>query len=209
MNKVLVGFNVILAAAVVYLFVARPGNGEEETEPQKETKTEVKTGTSTVFKANKGDGELRVAFIQADTLSARYDFFKQVEMEINMKSEQIGKELQAKEKQLMGASQRIQKDFELKTKSEQEQAYMQMQNLEMNYQKFKEEKMRELDDLRNSNLSKADDALKKFLKTYCAENKIDFVLRDGLTGSMFYGNTIYDITEDVAKGLNAEYKKGK
>lgn len=207
MNKVLIGFNVVLAAAVVYLFFKKPGKpGETETE----NKTEVKStapSTNKAFSSAKSDGQLRVAFINSDSLSSQYLLFKEAETELTTLSEQIGKELQAKEASLMATGQRLQKDFELKTKSEQEAAMRQMQSMEAGYNKFKEEKMAILDRVRNENLMKAETALKKFLDTYCEANKIDYVMREGSTGSIFYGNKVFDITNDVAIGLNAEYNK--
>lgn len=207
MNKILLGFNVILAIAIVYLFV-KPANGdknEEKEKPIKETNTKEKNA----FSSEKTEGQLRIAFIQSDTLSSRYDLFKETETELNKLSQEVNQQLQAKEQSLMAQGQKLQKDFELKTKSEQEQAMRQMQNLEMNYNKFKEEKLGELERFRNENLIKAETALKAFLEKYCVDNKIDYVLRDGMAGSIFYGNKIFDITSDVAKGLNEEYHKNK
>lgn len=206
MNKVLIGFNVVLAIAVAFLFFKKPSTGEEKTEKQESTKPASETK---VFGSKKGSGELRVAFIQSDTLSKRYTLFQETETELNKLSEQVSKELQSKEQNLMATGQRLQKDFEMKTKSEQEAAMRQMQALEMNYNKFKEEKLAELDRFRNENLVKAENELKKFLEKYCTDNQIDFVLRDGMAGSIFYGNKAFDITDDVAKGLNEEYQKSK
>ncbi len=207
MNKIVVGFNLILAAAVVWLFFKSP-SGNTKTEENKIPKTEI-VATGNKFTTEKGKGEVRVAFINSDSLSVRYELFKKAESDLTVLNEKIGKELQQKEQSLMATGQRLQKDFDIKSKSEQEAAMRQMQALEMNYNKFKEEKMAELDKVRNENLQKADEALKKFLEKYCADNKIDFVLKDGMVGSIFYANKIFDITDDVANGLNNEYNKSK
>jgi Skp family chaperone for outer membrane proteins len=207
MNKVLIGFNIVLATAVAYLFFTKPSAEEKKEETVKTEPVKKTQMTSSVFKGSKGSGELRVAFINSDSLSASYQLFKDAEAELNKRSTEVQKQLQTKEANLMAYARSLEKDFNLKTLSEQQQAQQAMQGLEMQYNKFKEEQMAVLDQLRNENLVKGDAALKKFLTGYCEENKIDYVIRDGVVGSIFYGNPVYDITADVAKGLNAEYKK--
>ncbi|HYG52118.1 MAG TPA: OmpH family outer membrane protein [Flavobacteriales bacterium] len=206
MNKVLIGFNVVLAAAVVYLFFRSPSApAGKKGEAAKEEPVKKTPMTSTVFKGSKGTGEIRIAFINSDSLSASYQLFKDAEAELNKLSMEVQKQLQSREQGLIATAKALEKDFNMKTLSEQQQAQQKMQNLEMAYNKYKEEQMTMLDKVRNDNLIKGDMALKKFLEGYCAENKIDYVLRDGMVGALFYGNPVYDITADVAKGLNAEY----
>lgn len=208
MNKVLIGFNIVLAAAVAYLFFTRPSGDAGKTEETVKTEPVKKTPmTSTVFKGNKSTGELRVAFINSDSLSASYQLFKDAEAALNKLSTEVQTQLQKKETYLMSYAKNVEKNYNTMTLSEQQQAQQTMQGLEMQYGKYKEEQMTMLDKMRNDNLIKGDAALKKFLSGYCEENKIDYVLRDGMVGALFYGNPVYDITADVARGLNAEYKK--
>ena len=198
MNKVLIGFNVILAAAVIYLFVSKSS-------PAPETKKgEV---LSAAFVGDKTKGDLRIAYLNLDSLNEKYELFKDEAAKLQVIGTNIQQEIAQREQQAINKSQSIQKDFELKTKSEQQQAYMILQKIENDFMVFKNTRSAYLDSVQVAISKRGEAALKKFLKTFCADKKIDFVLRDGYASAILFGDSLFSITNIVAEGLNAEYKK--
>jgi Skp family chaperone for outer membrane proteins len=199
MNKILIGFNIVLAAAVIYLFATRPSVSNE---PEKK---EVKLNAA--FAGDKGKGDLRIAYLNLDSLNETYQLFKDEAQKLQGIVAQIEQEIQQKQQTAMAKSQALQKDFELKTKSEQQYAYATLQKIENDFMVFKNRRSGYVDSLQIAISQKGEASLKKFLKTFCAEKKIDFVLRDGYASAILYGDNVFNITRAVADGLNAEYKK--
>jgi len=52
-----------------------------------------------------------------------------------------------------------------------------------------------------------DDTVANFLKRYNKDSKFDFILNYRNGGDLLFQNPGLDITADVLKGLNADYKK--
>lgn len=203
MNKVLIGFNVLLAAAVVYLFVQSPGNKTEE--PKKNT-----TEVNAAFVGEKAKGDLRVAVVNIDSLNVKYDLFKDEAARLQKRTSEIRQELQTAKDKAMRRMQAIQsKDPNLMTNSEKQNAGFQLQKIEQEYMILENKRSVELDSLNAVISERGNESLKKFLQSFAAEKKIDFVLRDGYMSPILYGDTIYDITDVVAKALNEEYQKTK
>ena len=101
MNKVLIGFNILLAAAVIYLFV-RPSGGKEEVK-----KAEVKMNAA--FTGEKTKGELRVAYVNIDSLNQKYELFKDEAKRLEGITQSIQKELQDAEQTAIRKSQNLQR----------------------------------------------------------------------------------------------------
>jgi len=202
MNKVLIGFNIVLAAAVVYLFVKSPGKNTEE------KKTEVKMNAAFAGEKNKGD--LRIAYVNIDSLNVKYDLFKDEAKRLEGITTNIQTELQQAEQTAIRKSQALQnRDINIMTDREKQAVMMSLQKIEADFMMLKNKRGAYLDSLQNAISMKADQSLKAFLKKFSAEKKIDFVLREGFASPMLYGDAIYDITDVVAKALNDEYMKTK
>lgn len=203
MNKVLIGFNVVLAAAVVYLFVKAPSAKQDN----KKT-PEVKMNAA--FTGEKSKGELRIAVVNIDSLNMQYELFKDEAARLQKITQEIQKEMQQAEQKAMQKMQYYQsKDPNLMTNKEKQDAGYQMQKIEQDFMILKNKKSIYLDSLQTEVNVKGDQALRKFLKDFSADKKIDFILRDGYASPLLYSDSVYDITAVVAKALNEEYKKSK
>lgn len=202
MNKVLIGFNIVLAAAVVYLFVKSPGKKEEE------KKAEVKMNAA--FAGEKTKGDLRIAYVNIDSLNVKYELFKDEAKRLEGITTNIQKELQQAEQNAIRRSQALQnRDINIMTDREKQQVMMSLQKIEADFMMLKNKRGAYLDSLQSAISMDADKSMKSFLKKFASEKKIDFVLRDGFASPMLYGDNIYDITEVVAKALNDEYLQSK
>ena len=171
-----------------------------------ETKGETKKTNEIETTSNAG---LKIVFINTDTLSSNYEYFKDVAIEMGKMEEEMMKELEGKKNAAMNRSRALQQNFDLKTRSDQEKAAREIQMLEQNYARAEQEAMGRLSQLRDSKLIEANKKLDDFLKVYCKENKIDFVLKNGITGSTFYADEKHDITKIVLDAMNKDYNAGK
>lgn len=202
MNKVLIGFNVILAAAVIYLFVRPSGKKEEE------KKSEVKM--SAAFTGDKAKGEVRIAYVNIDSLNQKYELFKDEAKRLQEIGSQIQQEMKAAEDNAIRKSQALQsRDMNIMTDREKQAVYNQLQKLQNDFMILKETRGAYMDSLQQAISMRGDQALKTFLKQFASEKKIDYILRDGFASPLLYGDSIYDITDVVAAALNEEYLKTK
>jgi len=201
MNKVLIGFNVVLAAAVAYLFFKSPS------EPTK--KEGEKQAQETPFKGKKSKGELRIATVDLDSITNSYQLFKDQKVKMDQLGNQFMEELADMENKLIGASKKYEKDYNILTLSERQQREMYLQKMQNDYMILKEQRMGFMDSVRNSLNERAMIKLEGFIVDYSKKNEIDFVFpRLAAAKTLLYAEKSYDITGVCIAFLNEEYKKG-
>jgi outer membrane protein len=159
-----------------------------------------------------GDGaavdlsNVKVAFINSDSLSAKYEYVK-----VNLdKLEAEGKKLDA---ELQSRAQGLQREFEDYQRSRtsltigqaqaiEEGLMKKRQNLEM-YQQTLGQQMMEKQGKASEELY---NKVTAFLKKYGEEKGLQVVLKYNASSDVLYGVPELDITKDVVEALNADYK---
>ncbi|HEU4553059.1 MAG TPA: OmpH family outer membrane protein [Chitinophaga sp.] len=164
------------------------------------------TAASTAANAGKaGDGGLRIAYVDLDSVEARYEYFKEKKAELEKRQQAIDNELKANVRALQNeaadfqrranANQLTQSEGEAAQRSlmeKQQQLEAKRQNLSQQYMeqeaKFNEDLQKRLDN---------------FLKTFNADKKYSFIFsyRAGAS-NILYKDEALDITAPVIEGLN-------
>jgi outer membrane protein len=88
-------------------------------------------------------------------------------------------------------------------RGEEEGFLMQRQNQLIQYSEAVDQKIREED---SKMMQEVLNQVNTFVEEYAVANGIDIVMGTTLTGSLLYGNSGYDITEDVLVGMNQKYQ---
>jgi outer membrane protein len=147
-----------------------------------------------------------MAFVNVDTLEAKYDLLKKKREEFKRKQEQMEAELQRSYGQMQSDANEIQKKAQANTLTQTEyeaanKRLMQMQqSLETRKQSLTEQLMREQEEF-NNDLKKQ---LDSFLAEYNKTHHYDFIMSFSSAGSaLLYGDKAHDITNDVIDGMNA------
>ena len=149
----------------------------------------------------------KIAYFDIDSLQEHYDYFKDISTEIKGKENSITSELTRMQSNFQSKIKEWQQRGQNMTQSEGEAAqreYAQMQQryeqrqvtLEQDFQKHKVEKM---NDVRKR--------IEDYLKEYNKEKGYAFILSYEPGFMLYYKDSVYDITNDVIKGLNDQYKK--
>ncbi len=154
--------------------------------------------------ATSGVGKL--AYVNIDTLEAKYELLKTKREEFKKRQEEMENELQLSYSQMQNDANEVQKKAQANTltQSEYEAAQkrlMQMQkSLETRKQSLTDQLMKEQDDF-NKDLKTRLDA---FIEQYNKDKHYDFIFTYSYAGSsLLYVNKALDITKDVVDGMNA------
>lgn len=152
--------------------------------------------------------ELKIAYVEIDSLMAQYQFCKDYAELANVEGENIQRTLTGKQRALEQHAAAMQKKYESNGFTSQEELTRAQQALQTEQQalqelserlqaSFMEEQAKYNEEMR--------DSVQKFLKRYNKSKKYDFIMAKA-GDNMLLANPKYDITAEVVKGLNKRYK---
>jgi outer membrane protein len=189
----------VLAVCVVILFVLQFKNNGSSS-----NSIGVNTKDSTGFRP------LRVAYVDLDSIQEKFVYYKSKMIEFEKKKELADRDLNSAYQQIQNEGKAFQQRGNSITQAEgeafQRDYTRKMQNLEEQKRIFEgqiqEEGIRTMDDLRKR--------MNDFLLEFNKKEKYSYIFSysSGLN-VMFYKDTTYNITNQVAAGLNDAYNKSK
>lgn len=153
-------------------------------------------------------GELKIAFIEVDSIMTQYKFCKDFSEILQKKGQNIQNTLAAKQQQLQAAGANFQQKLQQNAYTEQQarqiQAGLQKQqaDLEGLQQRLGAEFQGETEKFNKA----LRDSIQHFLAVYNKDKKYSLILtKQG--DNILYGDKALDITTQVVAGLNKAYKK--
>jgi outer membrane protein len=195
MKNISLILNVILLVAVGVLFYLHFSS----------TGSAVSTSTATTGFT----GELRVAFINSDSVLKHYDYLKANAEVLEAKKAKVEQDYINRAKSLQGEIEAYQRNVNNMTvgqvRAVEEDLGKKQQNLQLYEQSITQELMNDQSKL-NQELYQR---ITAFLKEYGKEHGLHVVFKYDTTSDILYGEDILDITEDVIAGLNAAYTTEK
>ena len=155
-------------------------------------------------------GDLKIAYVEVDSLMTQYTFAKDYSVTLEKKSNNARNTLTQKGNQLQAAVNNFQQKLNNNGFQSREQA--------ASVQAAIERQQRDLQELQarlESELAKETqefnvalrDSLNNFLAAYNADKKYDMILSKA-GDNILLANKRFDITQDVINGLNKRYKPG-
>lgn len=198
MKKFTLIFNIVLALAVVALFVLHFTSKSGKSTVASNGKTETSTELSANFTA---------AWVNVDTVLNSYDMYFDMRKELEVNSRKLEAELNAKsrtfEKEAMDFQDKVQKG--LVTRSEAQQLQTTLANKEQELYRLRDEMRMQLAEEEQVKLRKIQNSITEFLKEYNENKGYHIILSSTFGGPMLYGHPALDITNEVVKGLNEKY----
>ena len=159
-----------------------------------------------------GSSNMKIAFVEIDSLLTKYNFWNDLSEQMLKKEENIRTTLNEKGKKLEAEAREFERKiqnngFATRERAEQEQARLvkQQQELQALQQKLAEELAVEN---QNYNLQMRD-SINSFLKTYNQTKGYDLIISNTGFDNLLYGNPAYNITDEIVEGLNARYAPAK
>jgi outer membrane protein len=196
MKNTLLAFNIVLLILVGVLFYLHFSSRK---------KTEVKAASSNTSAAS---GAFKIAYFEMDSVENNYEYLKDIRNELKGKEQQLTVQLNQMKNRYMDKVNKFQQEAQTMTQEKQgaiQQDLMQEQKMIQN----KEQAVgHELQDASFNKMREVNKTIEDFLKEYNKDKGYSYILAYQ-PGTIYYKDTNFDITEDVLKGLNANYKQKK
>ncbi|MBI1344024.1 MAG: hypothetical protein GC171_13915 [Terrimonas sp.] len=199
MNKWILGLNVLLLAAVGFLFYKVYDGPEKGV--KKGSKT-AKTNTPADF------APVKIGYFEMDSVEENFELFKEVLKEMNKKQDEKVNELTRLQKIL----QQKYEDFKMKApgmnQAQGEAAQKELQDIDNRIKATKDNMEQRSSEYFMEKQQKILNMIREFFKQYNEEKGYTYIFASE-PGLMYLKDTVYNVTGDLLKGLNEMYRSEK
>lgn len=159
-----------------------------------------------------GLSEMKIAFVEVDTLLAKYNFCVDLNEAMVKKSENVRLTLNQKATELEKQKQEFQTKYQNNAFLSQERAqseYNRIAKLEQDLQNLSNKLQSELVSENEKNSLQLRDSINAFLKEYNKTKGYSMIISNTGFDNLLYADSIYNITQEILDGLNARYSSPK
>lgn len=191
--------NGLVALALIVLFSQCAG----KTEPQT---------AGAPAQAAAGLSGMKIAYVEIDTLLAKYNFCIDLNEAMVKKSENVRLTLNQKAKELDKQKQEFQTKYQNNAYLSQERAqqeYNRIAKLEQDLQALSNKLQSELMSENDKNSLQLRDSINAFLKEYNKTKGYSLIISNTGFDNLLYADSVYNITKEILDGLNARYSSPK
>ncbi len=154
--------------------------------------------------------DLRVAYIDLDTLQKYYEYFK-------LKNEEIERERQRIENEIQGSLNKLEKDRVDFLKKGQAITQIEAEKFQQEYQNRYQQLQSRQQTLQSQHMEKQSTAIEDiqkridaYLKEYNQTAKYSFIFSTGANNpTLYFKDSAFNITPQIVKGLNEVYQQSK
>ena len=193
MKKLIYCLNALAAWAIVVLFSQCAGNTNNP---------------SAEVPAQAGLSGMKIAYVEIDTLLAKYNFCIDLNEAMVKKSENVRLTLNQKAADLEKQKQEFQTKYQNNAYLSQERAqqeYNRIAKLEQDLQALSNKLQSELMSENEKNSLQLRDSINSFLKEYNKAKGYSMIISNTGFDNLLYADSIYNITQEILEGLNARY----
>lgn len=196
MNKILLTLNIVLLAAVGYLYYEH----YEYTMADKHNQDLDKKAVLNSFK---------IAYFELDSLENNYEYYKQVRDYLTKKDSANSETLNKLRSKYLDKAKEFQQKGPGLSQTEQSEYQQQLTDLQYNFQKTQDELNQQLQTEMGEKMRSVQMKIKDFLKKYSSDKGYAFVFASNQDDFIYYKDSIRNITADVINALNAADKPAK
>ena len=191
--------NVVLAAAVIALFVLHFSGGE---------KTEKKATQAAVQMADPSD--ISIAYFNMDSVMSQWDLYFEFQQELGQKQSEMEADFAGKTESFYQRVQDAQYKIErqLVTRSESEQLQQSLAAEEQELMALQNQYTADLQEQGMVKNRQMIDMIERYITELSEATGYSYVYSYSFGGNLVYGAKPYDITSQVVTGLNEKYKPG-
>ncbi len=151
---------------------------------------------------------VKIAYFEIDSIQNNYEFFKDVKSALQVKDMDNAKQLTALKNAYIAKYQDLQKNGQYLSQAEVGSRQQDLVQAENNYTNKEQQLSQELQEESFKRLQEVKKKIEVYLEKY-NKNKTFAYIFSSNPDLMYYKDTAYDITADIIKGLNDEYKPKK
>jgi outer membrane protein len=200
MKNGLLIWNVILTLLIGYLLIIHFSSG-------KPTSTKERSVASDTAQSGRN---FSIAYFEMDSVEANFDMVKDVKAELSKKEDAINTELENLSKKFQQRYNYFQNKAQggTLTQTESEAASQELKNMDDQIKNRKEALNQEYGDFASKKMKDIKTRIEEFVKEYNQTKNYSYIVAEE-PGFFYYKDTIYNITGDVIRGLNGQYKTSK
>ncbi len=158
--------------------------------------------------AQAGLSGMRIAFVEVDTLLAKYNFCIDLNEAMVKKSENVRLTLNQKANELEKQKREFQTKYQNNAFLSEERAqseYNRIAKLEQDLQNLSNKLQTELMNENEKNSLMLRDSINAFLKEYNKSKGYSMIISNTGFDNLLYADSCYNITQEILQGLNARY----
>ncbi len=197
MKQVSIIINIVLAVAVAILYYLHFRSGTQS------------ANTATTGGVTGVQGDLRIAYINADSVLAHYEYYKVNREKLEAKGKKMDTDLSNRAQGLQREITSYQNTAANLTIGQARALEEDLTKKQQNLRVYQERLSQEMAIEENKFNKELYDRITAYLKEYGVQNGIHAVLKFDLTSDLLYAGDAIDITKDVIVGLNEGYKNDK
>jgi outer membrane protein len=161
--------------------------------------------SSNVASSSNATGGVKVAYFEIDSIQNNYSFFKDVKSSLQSKDMENAKQLTELKNTFALKYQDLQKNGKYLSQAEIGSKQQELAQLEKNYTSKEQQLSQEMQEESFKRLQEVKKKIEEFLAKYNKSKGYAYIFSSN-PDLMYYKDTAYDITSDIIKGLNTEYK---
>jgi len=212
LSKINLAFNIVLLLAVAFLFFRTEASLLEGSSPSPSDETpsdSTEFASSTKTKGFSDFNNPRIAYVDAERLNEEYQFiaekYEELEKEQMRIESQIERKLRAAEERYL----ELEAQAPSMTPTMLQDAQMELQNLQQDITRFQEQAATDFRKKEASAQEQFFGNISSFLEKLNQEGRYDYVLTYQIGGQILLANDSLNITDEVVRGLNEEYRASK
>jgi outer membrane protein len=198
MKRISLITNIVLALAVAVLYVLHFTSQAGH-----------KGGTGALTPADSYSGEMKIAYINIDSLVSNLERYNELKTKFADKQKKLEAELNDKGKQyqahVMDFQNKVNKG--LVTTNEANELQQQLGAEQQNVLALRDKLNQELAEEEQVSNRKLMNEIEEYLKVYTQEHPYHYILSYSFGGNVLYANDSLEITQDVLKNLNQQFKE--
>jgi outer membrane protein len=184
--------NVVLLVAVVVLFVLHFSSG--------------KSSGGSLTGASSGPSNLKVAYVNQDTVLKYYDFVKVNSEKFDAKAKDADKQLTTRQEALQREVQQYRANVGTLTIGQAQAIEQSLQQKGQNLQMLEQQLTQQMGEEQQRIATELYQKITDYLKVYSKERGIEVILKLDRGSDLLYAGDSLDISKDVVKGLNEAWK---
>jgi outer membrane protein len=150
--------------------------------------------------------DLKIAFIKSDSVLKHYDYFKEMKTILEAKSKKLDQDLQNRGQSLQNDINAYQRNLSSLTIGQAKAVEEDLGKKQQNFRLYQQSLEQELANDQNKMNEALYGRITAFLKKYTEGSGLQVVFKFDPSSDVLFGNPGIDISQDVIKGLNEDYK---
>lgn len=164
-----------------------------------------------LFSCNKTEEKesFKTAYIDTSVLMEKYEKFKDEDAKFKVKSQEMGRPLEAKLKAFQSEAANFQQNAQIKGMAWAQQKGAELQQREQQLAMEQDALLRQIQIESDSIRTGLVNDVKDYIKEYGKKQGYDYIYGTGDAATVLYAKDGYDITDEVLKQLNDEFNASK